>query len=62
MQYIFNIVYNEPQLGNSGGLENLNVQSFTNLSNSLLLFSKFKKKVNIIGFLWNRKLKLQILA
>ena len=43
------IAYNEPRIGDSGGLESLNFQSCTNLSNSLLLFSKFMKKGNIKG-------------
>jgi len=33
----------------SGGLENLNFQSFTDLSISILLFFKFMKKGNIKG-------------
>ena len=41
--------YNEPRIGDSGGLENLNFQSCTYLSNSLLLFSKFMKKGNMKG-------------
>jgi len=56
MQCIFNIAYNEPQLGDSSGLESQNFQSCTNLSDSLLLLNKFKEKVNIIGFL---RIKMQ---
>jgi len=48
------MLHNGPRIGDSGGLESQDFQSFTKLSNSLLLFSKFKKKVNIIGFLRNR--------
>jgi len=40
---------NGPRIGDSGGLESLNFQLCTNLSNSLLLFSKFMKKGNIKG-------------
>jgi len=40
---------NEPRIGDSGGLESENFQFYTKLSNSLLLFSKFKKKGNIKG-------------
>ena len=53
---------NGPRIGDSGGLESQNFQYCTKLNNSHLLFSKFKKKVNIIGFLRNRKPNLQILA
>jgi hypothetical protein len=35
---------NGPRLGDSGGLESQNFQSFTNLSNSFLLFTKLTKK------------------
>ena len=38
-----------PRIGDSGGLESLNFQFCTKLSNSLLLFSKFMKKGNIKG-------------
>ena len=40
---------NGQRIGDSGGLESQNFQSYTKLSNSLLLFSKFKKKGNIKG-------------
>ncbi len=36
-------------IGDSGGLESQNFQFCTNLSYSLLLFSKFMKKENIEG-------------
>ncbi len=35
---------NEPRLGDSGGLESQNFQSFTNLSNGFLLSTKLRKK------------------
>ncbi len=38
------ISHNGPRLGDSGGLESQNFQSFTNLSNSFLLFTKLTKK------------------
>jgi hypothetical protein len=38
------MVANEPQLGDSGGLESLSYQFYTNLSNSFLLFTKLRKK------------------
>jgi hypothetical protein len=41
--------YIGPRIGDSGGLESQNYQSCTKLSNSLLLFSKFKKKGNRKG-------------
>ena len=40
----FKITHNGPRLGDSGGLESQNFQSFTNLSNSFLLFTKLTKK------------------
>ena len=40
----FLITHNEPRIGDSGGLESRNFQSFTNLSNSILLLFKFMKK------------------
>jgi hypothetical protein len=43
------LAHNGLRIGDSGGLENLNFQFYTKLSNSLLLFSKFKKKGNIKG-------------
>jgi len=51
---MFNILFgkitaNGPRIGDSGGLESLNFQFRTKLSNSLLLFSKFIKKGNIKG-------------
>src|SRR5690606_10569791 len=51
---------NGPRLGDSGGLENLNFQSCTYLSNSLLLFSKFMKKGNIKDCCDKKKEKLSI--
>lgn len=41
------ITDNGPRLCDSGGLEILNFQFCTKISNSLLLFSKFMKKGNI---------------
>lgn len=38
------VIDNEPWLGDSGGLGNLNFQFCTNLSNSFLLFTKLRKK------------------
>ena len=52
--------YNEPRIGDSGGLENLNFQSCTYLSNSLLLFSKFMKKRKYKRLLRQKKEKLSI--
>ena len=46
---LFIISANELRIGDSGGLESLNFQFCTKLSNSLLLFSKFMKKGNIKG-------------
>ena len=43
------MAHNGPRIGDSGGLESLNFQFCTKLSNSLLLFSKFMKKGNIKG-------------
>ncbi|MDN3706534.1 hypothetical protein QW060_26340 [Myroides ceti] len=40
---------NEPRIGDSGELKSRNFQFCTDLSNSLLLFSKFMKKGNIKG-------------
>ncbi|MEC5396074.1 hypothetical protein, partial [Bergeyella sp. RCAD1439] len=40
----FILSHNGPRLGDSGGLESQNFQSFTNLSNSFLLFTKLTKK------------------
>ncbi|MGG5601188.1 hypothetical protein ACPDHJ_15495, partial [Myroides sp. C8-3] len=40
----FTMPANGPRLGDSGGLESQNFQSFTNLSNSFLLFTKLTKK------------------
>src|SRR5699024_8196342 len=56
----FFILPNEPRIGDSGGLENLNFQSCTYLSNSLLLFSKFMKKGNIKDCCDKKKEKLSI--
>src|SRR5690606_1926710 len=56
----FQLAYNEPRIGDSGGLENLNFQSCTYLSNSLLLFSKFMKKGNIKDCCDKKKEKLSI--
>ena len=43
--YVFlKVAANGPRLGDSGGLESQNFQSFTNLSNSFLLFTKLTKK------------------
>jgi len=43
------IASNGPRIRDSGGLESQNFQFYTNLSNCLLLFSKFMKKGNIKG-------------
>jgi len=51
---------NGSRIGDSGGLENLNFQSGTYLSNSLLLFSKFMKKGNIKDCCDKKKEKLSI--
>jgi len=41
---VHTVAANGPRLGDSGGLESQNFQSFTNLSNSFLLFTKLTKK------------------
>src|SRR5690606_9497771 len=57
---VFKVATNGPRIGDSGGLESRNFQFCTNLSNSLLLFSKFMKKGNIKGCCDKKKEKLSI--
>jgi len=52
---------NGPRIGDSGGLESLNFQISTKLSNSLLLFSKFIKKGNIKGCCDKKRRNFQFL-
>ena len=54
------MAHNGPRIGDSGGLESLNFQSCTKLSNSLLLFSKFMKKRKYKRLLRQKKEKLSI--
>src|SRR5690606_41257402 len=55
------IVHNGPRIGDSGGLESQNLQFYTNLSNSHLLFSKFMKKGNIKGCCDKKRRNFQFL-
>ena len=55
------IAGNGPRIGDSGGLESQNFQSYTKLSNSLLLFSKFMKKGNIKGCCDKKRRNFQFL-
>jgi len=54
--------YNGPSIGDSGGLESIDFQFCTNLSNSLLLFSKFIKKGNIKGCYDKKRRNFQFLS